>query len=259
MKIYMISLTRDLIRREQMKKRFPRYYSQFHIIDAIDAKDEKNTTLIQLYDKPCNQDKRKPLTQGEKCCAISHLLALEYFLQSGYERCIIIEDDIIGTDTDFDVAIALMQKAKPDGLVVLGGQQGLKNSKYLVGSRIFDRFWQVPKVSSIFITRACCYSVETKSAHLILQEQKSCLTRSDFWAKYKRKITIYYSDIFIHPIDLSDSNLEKERSSLRFVSRLNEDGLRKILYRHYCKIIVVTLSVFKTYLRVSIKKFESYG
>src|SRR5690554_1224432 len=133
MKIYMISLKRDIERREQMQERFPLYYPKFHIIDAVDAKDESSAEFIQKYDKPCPHDKRRPLTKGEKCCAISHLLALEDFLQSGDERCIIIEDDIFGNDRDFDEAIYLTQQTKSEDLVILGGQQGLKNSNYLTG------------------------------------------------------------------------------------------------------------------------------
>src|SRR5690554_896256 len=136
MKIYMISLKRDIERREQMQKKFPRYYPKFHIIDAVDAKDESSAEIIQKYDKPCPHDKRRPLTKGEKCCAISHLLALEDFLQSGDERCIIVEDDVFGSDNNFDEAADWLDKLNLHGLAVLGGQQGLRGERFIVGREI---------------------------------------------------------------------------------------------------------------------------
>lgn len=235
MKIYMISLKRDIERREQMQKKFPRYYPKFHIIDAVDAKDESSAEIIQKYDKPCPHDKRRPLTKGEKCCAISHLLALEDFLQSGDERCIIIEDDIFGNDRDFDEAIYLTQQTKSEDLVILGGQQGLKNSSYLFGYKLKDNFWSVSKLSSEFITRACCYAISRDAANIILQVQYACLTRSDFWAKYEKEIDIYYSNIFFHPVDLTNSNLEEFRKK-SFLQKIYEDGMFYLFKRQLLKL-----------------------
>ena len=97
----MISLKRDHGRRELIQKQFPKYYSKIKIIEAVDAQDEGNHSLINTFIHPCKHDKRRPLTRGEKCCSISHLLALEEFLKTDQERCIVIEDDIFGGDRCF--------------------------------------------------------------------------------------------------------------------------------------------------------------
>lgn len=251
MKIYMISLKRDIERREQMQKKFPRYYPKFHIIDAVDAREESSAKFIQKYDKPCPNDKRRPLTKGEKCCAISHLLALEDFLQSGDERCIIVEDDIIGHDNDFDKSIQMTGNLNVNGLFIFGGQQGLKNSKYLVARKNIKGFWIVPKISITFITRACCYSFDRETAQIIYRAQINCLTRSDNWQKYKGKFKFYFSDILAHPDDLTKSNLETERSTRGIIFEILADGLKNLMQRNFKKIIIFSLVSFKLFKKIN--------
>lgn len=240
MKIYMISLKRDKERREQMQERFPRYYPKFHIIDAVDAKDESSAEIIQKYDKPCPHDKRRPLTKGEKCCAISHLLALESFLQSGDERCIIIEDDVIGSDDNFDEAIRIAANLNYDGLFVLGGQQGLKNSKYLSGKRLEKyNLYCIANISKLFLLRTCCYSVGRSAAIQILDSQKQFLRRADNWsAIMKTSSKIYYSNLLRHPTELFLSHLETERHTKSFLHKALKDGALNIAKRNLLKAII---------------------
>lgn len=247
MKIYMISLKRDIERREQMQKKFPRYYPKFHIIDAVDAKDESSAEIIQKYDKPCPHDKRRPLTKGEKCCAISHLLALEDFLQSGDERCIIIEDDIIGTDDDFDEAISLLQTENPLGLTVLGGQEGLRNSKYIIGSRRSSGLWELSKIARRFLLRTCCYSIDIATANAISSSQLGHLSRADNWSRIlSARVTFFYTEKFKHPVELDKSNLESERKVDSLIKNIHQDGLIKITTNIFAKIVIS----FVTFLRI---------
>lgn len=251
MKIYMISLKRDTARRKAMQKRFPRYYSQFHIIDAVDAKDTNNAELIEKYDKPCPSDKRRPLTQGEKCCAISHLLALQDFINSGHERCIIIEDDIIGSDDDFDKAISLLQVENPTGLTILGGQDGLKNSKYLIGIQESNELWKLSKVAHRFLLRTCCYSLDAATTNLIVNSQLTYLTRADHWSEILPiGVDFFYSKKFKHPVDLGLSTLEMDRRVNGFWRKLYQDGLPKFFVNNYTKVIVYFLIISRMRTRV---------
>jgi len=255
MKIYMISLKRDIERREQMQKKFPRYYPKFHIIDAVDAKDESSAEIIQKYDKPCPHDKRRPLTKGEKCCAISHLLALEDFLQSGDERCIIIEDDIFGDGRCFRVAIDIINQFQQNGLIILGGQQGLKNSKYLCGVKThINDLWYLKEESRQFILRTCCYSVDRSTAKKIIKYQEQGLTRADNWSRLLNKKTkMYYSNLFEHPNDSSMSHLECERKENGVVKKIINDGVLNICKRNFFKITCYLLILTKKADRLLVK------
>ena len=238
----MISLKRDHDRREFIQKQFPRYYSEIKTIEAVDAQNESNHPLINNFMHPCKNDKRRPLTQGEKCCAISHLLALEEFLQTGQERCIIIEDDIIGCDEDFDTTINIVKSVQNlKGLIILGGQQGLKNSKYLAGAKThYCNIWKVDYLAKRFTLRTCCYSVDRSTAKQIIHLQNKCLTRADNWLRLLDKSAdILYADIFQHPTDLIQSNLEKERKTKSVFKLVYQDGFINLLERNIYKALIV--------------------
>lgn len=254
----MISLKRDTKRREEMQEKFLRYHPKFHIIDAVDAKEKISAELIEKYDKPCPYDKRRPLTKGEKCCAISHLLALEDFLQSGDDRCIIIEDDIIGSDGHFDEALEIAANLNDDSLLVLGGQQGLRNSSYLCGNKTkTDNMWQVTNLSKKFLLRTCCYSVDKKTAKKILKSQKQNLKRADNWLALLGKETkMYYADIFMHPKDLSSSNLERDRRINNFFSKLYADGILNTFRRNIDKSTISIIFHLKFCLKLPIARNE---
>lgn len=255
MKIYMISLNRDIERREQIQQRFPRYYSKFQIIDAVDAREEGSAGIIQKYDKPCSRDKRRPLTKGEKCCAISHIQCLQQFLESNDPYGIVIEDDIEGHDTDFAEALSVV-KNLPCGpaIVVLGGQQGMKNAKYLSGQLQDENFWEIPKNSISFLTRACCYALNRDAAEKLVKSQKSCLRRSDTWEYYfKLGIRFFYSDIFKHPIDLKNSRLESDRNIESLFSKTLSDGFVNLILRNYLKLQLSMLKLTSQLKKVTVK------
>lgn len=222
-----------------MQKKFPRYYPKFHIIDAVDAREESSAEFIQKYDKPCPHDKRRPLTKGEKCCAISHLLALEDFLQSGDERCIIVEDDVFGSDNNFDEAADWLDKLNLHGLAVLGGQQGLRGERFIVGREINGSgFIELNDLSKEFLSRACCYSVDRACAQGLIRSQKNCLTRADDWSRLTDNGNMFFSKIFSHPLDLTNSNLEAGRQGKSFFIKIKNDGILNLIRRNLKKSLI---------------------
>lgn len=255
MKIYLISLIQDKQRRELLKQKFPLHWNQFTWIEAIDAKKEENILITKKYNSNCLENLKKPLTPGEKCCALSHLQCLEKLLQSDDFSCIIIEDDIDGCDTDFLEAIQIT-KTLPStpSVAILGGQQGMKNAKHLSGHLLEKNFWSIPKESMPFLTRACCYSINREAAQKIITSQHHCLRRSDIWEYYSTlSIDFFYSNIFRHPLDLKNSHLEAARSSKKFLKNLLSDGLQKTSRRLFLKTILFTKVLLKKATRVEIR------
>lgn len=255
MKIYLVSLERDIERRLRLKKTFPLHWSKFTWIKAIDAIDIGNQTLVAKYDSNCPQGFRKPLTLGEKCCAISHIRCLQNFLKTWEPFCIIIEDDIDGCDTDFFEAVEVVKSLPSNSsLAILGGQQGMKNSKHLSGYSLCKNLWRIPRVSMPFLTRACCYAVSREAARKILESQEACLRRSDIWEYYSTLgIDIFYSNIFKHPINLQASHLERERITVGFVESVLTDGLLNIVTRFFAKILLAVKVFLGKLSRVEIK------
>lgn len=257
MKIYMISLERDYIRRNELKCRFPINYPLFSWVKAVDATQE----MIKEFDSKfgCNSKYRnkKPLTFGEMCCAVSHLLALEDFVKSDSNYCCIIEDDIIGSDKDFEMVLKNVEKFPLNSSVwILGGQQGMKNARYLSGYRLASNLWKIPKESMPFLTRACCYIIDREAAKKIIESQRSFLRRSDIWEYYSTLgsgIDFFYSNIFEHPTDLQSSNLEQERVVAGVISSVLADGLQNIVMRYFKKVLLAYRVTFGNLSRVEIK------
>jgi glycosyl transferase family 25 len=54
---------------------------------------------------------------NEKACIYSHVKALKFFLSTNYEKCIILEDDVIMTDFFFDL-LSSDAEIPPDAIVV---------------------------------------------------------------------------------------------------------------------------------------------
>lgn len=255
MKIYLISLERDKQRRNLLKNKFPDHWDKFTWVKAIDASDAKNQIIANNYASDCPQDARRPLSLGEKCCAISHMQCLQYFLETDEPYCIIIEDDIEGCDTDFIEALSVVKKLpSAPAVVVLGGQQGMKNAKYLFGYLQDDNFWEIPEKSITFLTRACCYALNRDAAQKLLKSQNSCLRRSDIWEYYfKLGIRFFYSDILKHPIDLEYSRLESDRNIGNLSSRVLSDGLANLFSRNYLKLHLTILTPTSQLKKVTIK------
>lgn len=255
MKIYLISLERDKQRRNLLKNKFPDHWDKFTWVKAIDASDTKNQIIANNYASDFPQNARRPLSLGEKCCAISHIQCLQYFLETDDPYCIIIEDDIEGCDTDFIEALSIVKKLpSAPAVVVLGGQQGMKNAKHLSGYLQDDNFWEIPEKSIPFLTRACCYALNRGAAKKLLKSQSSCLRRSDVWEYYfKLGVRFFYSDILKHPIDLKQSRLESDRNIGNLFSRVLSDGFYNILLKNHLKLRLTILKLTSHLKKVTIK------
>lgn len=253
----MISLKRDFKRRIEMQERFPNHYSRFNIIDAIDMAQQLEVNIDSTFQIKTDYKSKKPLTLGEKCCAISHLNALQKLVNSDEDYCIVIEDDLIGGDLDFDnlsLLVSEILKQSDESITILGGQQGLKNSKYLSGYRLSRNLWEIPKISQDFITRACCYLITKKAAIKVINYQSNKLVRSDQWKELcNGQIKLYYSDLFRHPTNLSNSRLERDRKLNSIISRVLSDGIVKLLNRNIIKIYIRLLQYSLMIENVTIK------
>ena len=96
--IYVISLASDTERRKKLKEQFPIHYSSFQFIEAIDFRGKRKEEISDKY-KECKHNGKRPLTPTEVACSLSHQKAIDHFLRSGNEWCVILEDDILGKDS----------------------------------------------------------------------------------------------------------------------------------------------------------------
>lgn len=209
--IYLISLNGDEARRNALKERF-KSYDKFNIISAIDgrimnAKEYFGYAFggLKAYDRL--------LSPAEVGCALSHVKAYEEFLKSGAEFGLIFEDDVIGDDEGISEAFKFAQKMKSNSVLICGCQDGLEGRFSAFGKRIEENFWLVSNHSKGVIYRAAAYAVDQKSAKAMLDIHKKALCTADFWQILLKDSNMYFSEIFSHPTDLADSNIQGERVS----------------------------------------------
>lgn len=235
-KSYVINLERDSVRRSEMQMKFPKKFTEASIINAVDAKNESSLKLLSDYNTSCTHNARSQLSLSEKCCAISHLIALTDFVKSDAEWCIIFEDDILGTDQDIQAATEIISNIHHGGLLILGGQDGMKNSKYLSGTRThLPNVWFIPSIARRFIYRTCCYAADKSTAKGIIAKQSKCLHRADDWKWLTRDgENLFYTKILKHPTDLTMSNIEASRTQI-------SDNLIDFTFRSFSKMTIVIL------------------
>lgn len=265
--VFLISLAKDTARRERLKERFSRYES-FNLIEAVDGRVMSAKEYFALA-MPSLRLHGRLLSPAEMGCALSHVKAYEAFIASEAEFGLFIEDDVIGDDSCVKFAFEMSQNLPKNSVLLCGCQDGLSARFSAFGKRVIDvrnfnentkfslpvalkdkdcSLFLVSPISHGTICRTAAYILSKESAKRLLQVQKSILSTSDLWEYLLKKceLNMYFSDIFVHPEDMTDSNINAERDE-RGYARLNLAGLmRSVRY-----IVATRLqSVFGGYERI---------
>ena len=228
--IYIVSLQQDIEKRRVISETLESFGLEFDFIDAIYGKElsEDVTSIIRCKSTGKVASRGFSATPGEIGCTLSHLKAYQTILDRNIDWACILEDDII-LDEKFEAFIRTFQATEldPTSLYLLGGQNGLsedgiiksiKNTK-TVGGQKFSKTIK----SEGLIHRTCCYLMSACLAEklIVLSQEKFIL--ADDWSYLVRNDVIkriYLSKFVDHPLDLSNSHLQKERelSALNKVS-----------------------------------------
>ncbi|GAA3569146.1 glycosyltransferase family 25 protein [Marinobacter xestospongiae] len=212
--IYLVSLDKDHQRRQQLAAMLPSHHQQFRRISAVDGRELPAREFFRLAFGAMKQGHRLMLP-GEVGCSLSHIQALEQFLDSGARAALIVEDDIIGTDEDLNATLALLPELPENGVLICGGQEGMPARKFLFGKATeTPGLFRLARYSHAYVFRTCCYAVTRSSARRILDAHAEHLKLADAWGSFFRhtNIDIYFANLLAHPEDLDNSHLEQERT-----------------------------------------------
>lgn len=241
--IYLISMKSDVARRTELRRRFGSVYDSFTLIEGVQGIDKPPGSFRPRAWRDPNQ---KELATRQIGCALSHVRALERFLESKATRCLILEDDVIGDPQCLHCTWALMGELPQDAFVLLGGQEGLRGRRYLAGIKLMGLdAWRLPQISRQFAARAVSYGVTRNVAEIILARQKACLDNPDQWdSLLQGHRNVFFAEIFRHPLDLAASHIEPMRLAARrrpIFSRILEDGIWVSVRRNLSKLATVTI------------------
>lgn len=259
--IFIVSLQQDVEKRETISKTLNDFNLDFTFIDAVYGRELPNEYLDYLRDKSSGKliDRGFPATPGEIGCTLSHLKAYQEVIDRGLEWACILEDDAI-LDERFKVFIEKFQDAElnPRVLYILGGQNGLSESEIVksiknvhnIGGQDFSKTIK----SEDFIYRTCCYLMSSTLCNSLIRLSQTDFILSDDWSYLVKNNVIkkiYLTDFVNHPLDLSESHLQKERDLA---------ASRKIISPSYKKYLLFVRfkSAIKRRARLPILKVYKY-
>lgn len=256
MSIYLVSLNQDVARREKLKERFPQSYASFRHIEAIDG---RVLPAKEYFDKTrgfFNKYKRI-MTPAELGCTLSHIKALQKFLSTDARCALIIEDDIIGEDTDFRFIETTATKEVGNGIMFCGCQEGLL-LRYKYGKPITESLLKVAHTNRGEFSRTAAYVVSREAAQTILDfHNNNFITVADFWFDLLKKFRgdVYYLDVISHPIDLSNSSIENERLIVQrsLLRKVFSKDVFSLLIRRFAKELKLLWYRFHGHKRVNVK------
>lgn len=230
LKIYLISLEQDHKRRLDLAERFHQTYLKMQWIKAVNGKELSSKEYFS-YVRQYFKNHQKIITPSEVGCTLSHIKALETFLETDDEYCLILEDDVRGQDQDIEKLIKFFSNTSLKGIFLLRDQNNFGFNKYIFGRKIFN-FYEIPRFSIQFMFGSCAYIIDRESAGAVLEHHKKSFEITDAWLRIVQgaKAKFYYSPVFIHPEDLSHSHIENERANFytyekNFFKRVYEQGI----------------------------------
>lgn len=219
--IYIVSLKQDIEKRDRISNILEDFGLNFDFIDAIHGKELSDDILNSARRNSRGNILRRGFlpTPNEVGCTLSHLKAYKEVLDNNLNWACILEDDAILSE-NFKTFINDFQDMRldPKSLYLLGGQNGLDELSVIksmknnttIGGQKFNKTIK----SERFIYRSCCYLLSSYLAESIIHLSKNNFIVADDWAYLiDNKIInkIYLSGFVDHPLDLSTSNIEKER------------------------------------------------
>lgn len=255
MDIYLVSLESDVARRDRLKESFSSHYAGMKHIKAVDG---RKLSAKDYYEKtiPYFIKTGKTMSPSELGCTLSHIRALDLFLETGEPYALILEDDIIGNDQSLKKISRLAETLTQNSLLICGGQEGLISRRYQLGKLALNgNAYRLARFSYQHILRTCCYVVTRKTAKIILDESKRNITLADSWDRHfkGKPVDIYFSNQLSHPEDLSDSHIEKDRALFKknnFLDKVMSFGLFERIFRKLKNEIIVIFFRLNGYTRL---------
>lgn len=244
--IYLVSLKQDMARRENLKKCFPETFSSFQYIEAVDGR----MLFAREYFNKAQGFFRKYksiISPAELGCTLSHIKVLEEFLASEEEFCLILEDDVIGTDRDIaniEKAIKMLPKSN---FLFFWGMYKTPYMRYQVGKITELNHYLVSRFSYKYLYGTFAYTVTKEVAKDILRMHQNSIVRADDWGvllSNSLTTSVYFKNIIKHPELMENSHIEAERQvgKIALAQRLFSLSLIKsVIMRFFVELIVYIL------------------
>lgn len=221
--IYVVSLSDATERRNKISIML--YGFNFEFIDAIKGSSIDKSVVNKINKR--NKYKR-PIGVNEIGCSLSHLAVYKLMVSRNQEKAIILEDDAI-INIGFNCLFKDDFYLKNNYLYLLGGQEGLRSlpmQKFSIFSKtkLSNVIFKHSVNSEKYLYRTCSYMINLNTAKNLIIEQENEFFLADDWS-YLSKVgcvkKILLTSVVSHPIDLVESDIEKERLKFKKIPEFN--------------------------------------
>lgn len=246
--IYLVSMKQDFQKRDEMKKRFPRYYEKMNVIEGVNGKELSAKAYFD-YAVPMPTVRAREskifgegriLCPGEVGCSLSHIEVMKKILAQDSPFALVLEDDIIGDDNTIETAFELASNAVKDkDFCLLCGSAGnmrmsASNADMKPAVHLQTTFYKVHPQDYRYLWHTCSYVVTRGVAQQVLDKQSDFMSLADDWnylLKAPTLFPLYYAYLFDHPDDRTESLIEsaRKRSSEYFDSMVGKIDLKKLI------------------------------
>lgn len=209
-KIFVINLPRRPDRKAQMEKFFLSCKIPQSDYEFVEAFDGQNPEILKKYNEKKLANEEYPIvTSGHFACLLSHLKAIELAKSRGYDKVMILEDDVLTSETDLVSKLNSIQVLDYD-LLYLGGIMSKK--KYFINN------WAMSGDTNIM--GAYGYILSSTLYDKVLNDLINLDEYIDFY--YMKHIQSNYKTIILNDIIKTDlTSSDTSDKSRIMVKRLN--------------------------------------
>lgn len=189
------------------------------------------------------------MTPSEVGCSLSHTLIHATIVEEGLPGALVLEDDaLLDSNSLTQLQEILRRNLHCEGLVLLGGQEGLEHLVRLAHGKRLDfqhEVWEVASDDLRHILRSVAYVISAEGAASLLElarEGAFVVDDYTFILEHSRIRRVFLSNCVGHPTDITSSSIESERAKVRWTVssggrplwlRLMEEIQRTISARRY--------------------------
>lgn len=185
-----INLNRSLERKREMETIFRSRFRNWHRIEAVDGRD-------------LDPEQRAPrMTLSELGCTLSHLKAIRFAFESGYEELLIMEDDMrIEFEDQWEKSVSeALSQAPEDADCIQFHCVNAEALEDMLKSEIQFQPWTIDHWST------GCYFIKRSGMEKVLkqeEEERSEYRQADIYVYQPMKTYVYTKPTFNHQIQTS--------------------------------------------------------
>lgn len=247
MKLFIINLPDSKNRRENMRTVLKNTQLDWDFFEAFDGRNITDKQKNTVYDaSKAKNNVGREMSGGEIGCAISHRNVYKYMIDNNIPEAVILEDDVVLSDSFKETVIAISELCLKNTIVKL--EDRCENLRTSVWNII-----RLPNGSVLgkLVDRkafgAYGYYLDKTAAASLLSLSDKVINVSDHWYFYKRYINVFNlnpSIVSIDPQYHSDIWAHETTSAVRNTRKKYPKGIN-FLVRNFKKI---DFSFFRQFL-----------